>query len=264
MSVSTPRPLVCLLALASTALANPRVPARCHGSQAFVPDWDDAKIKTKPREPAPWGGGDESAPGSTYSAQFQSWPTAKRESFKPNRVYNPNDRTIFNTRSTQEDSFIPPPSYYRPKTSFKPPPKFESVDWQQPITTTAQSTFIRYHGVQKTQCIYPKRAEKEDFQFSSHSTSQDSYQPIPHGYKPREPIYPSKISQVTPGNHAPSNFQTTFQVCGGTHDRYIYGTQRPARPLAPACILRFDLSVLVSLIPAPSSSFSAAVVFHGL
>ena len=180
---------------------------------AFVPDWDPT-IKQKPREPAPWGnpGGPEVAIAtSSYSQHYQKWPSSRMPNFKPKVQYNPDDRTPFNTKSTAQDAFQPPIGH-KQIPSFKPAPKYQSVDWQQPITTTAQSTFIRYGNVPKTVACRPKQQEQATHKFTGRSTQQDSFQSIPTGYKPVQPFYPSSDSQVAPAAHHPSNFQTTFQV----------------------------------------------------
>lgn len=197
---------------------------------AFVPDWDPTK-KQKPREPAPWGnpgGPENSVPTSSYSQHYQKWPSSRMPSFKPKVQYNPADRTPFSTKSTQQDSFQPPIGH-KQIASFKPKPNYQSVDWQQPITTTAQSTYIRYDNVPKTVACRPKGQEHAAHKFSGHSTQQDSFQPIPTGYKPVMPFYPSTDSQVNPENHHPSNFQTTFQASYMAHQVKPY--QKAAKPV---------------------------------
>lgn len=190
----------------------PAVHLRARMAVAFVPDWDPTK-KQKAREPSPWGDDPgQTVPTSSYSQHYQKWPSTRMPNFKPQRVFDPKDRMVFNTRSTQQDSFQAPIGH-KQIASFKPEPKYQSVDWQQPITTTAQSTYIRYENVKRTVACRPKQQERDTTsRFTAHSTSQDSYQPIPSGYKPVPPFYPSSDSQVAPAQHHPSNFQTTFQV----------------------------------------------------
>ena len=92
---------------------------------AFVPDWDPTK-KQKAREPSPWGDDPgQTVPTSSYSQHYQKWPSTRMPNFKPQRVFDPKDRMVFNTRSTQQDSFQAPIGH-KQIASFKPEPKYQT------------------------------------------------------------------------------------------------------------------------------------------
>jgi len=160
-----------------------------------VPDWDPTR-KVKPRDESPFIHATfEQTPTSTYMQHFKdsSSMMRTRAPVRPKPAYPWNEisegsRSL--TRSTAQDSFNPPAPGFKQLPSCKPIREYEPVANLQPLTTTSNSMFTKYMGVQRTLPCRPKIREREDSKFTSRATSQDAYQPIPAGIARREPIYP--------------------------------------------------------------------------
>jgi len=204
-----------------------------------VPDWDCTR-KQRPRTVAPFGdNAGTDVPKSTYSQHFSNrMAVPVMQPIRPPLAYPWNEHKTGPkgqaSRSTQQDSFQPPLRSQQ-LASCKPLTEYKPTDWQTPITTTSSAAYARYANVKRTLPCYPARREEEDFRFTARPTSLDSYQPVPSGFRPPEPVYP--VSAGAFGGGEAKIPETTFRAS------YVKHSVRPyVKALKPTEAMDQNLS----------------------
>ena len=159
--------------------------------------------KPAPKTDAPWGSFNvPSQQQSTASAAFVNFgPPRMREPVKPtnNDVISLHSR--FEGRSTAQDAFTSQGTIMM-RESCKPANEWQTVNWMQPLSTTAGSHFVNYHNVQKAQPFKPKREPPPPTRFDTRSTQQDAFPSRSFAYVPPKPFYPKEQArQDVPFDH---------------------------------------------------------------
>ena len=196
---------------------------------AFVPDWDPSKTKTKPRTAAPFVCDSIDSFVSTYQTHFAQLSTqAPRVPIKPAMAYPWKEASESlggrMPNSTSQDGYQHPPAF-KQAPNFKPPNSWESVPYNESITTTSRTAFVP-HGYAARKPIVPVAQPLNDAKFVTRSTSFDAYKGYTQGRV--MPVYPKSSGTVFNAD-VPSSYETTSRNGYVAHSvkPYIAATKPP-------------------------------------
>lgn len=153
--------------------------------------------KPPPKTEAPWGSFDvPQTQTSTASAAYITYgPPKMREPVRPTGNHVMGQPTRFEGRSTAQDAYANHGTYMM-RTSCKPANDWKTVDWMQPLSTTARAHFVDYQNIQRVQPFRPKREPPPDTKFDTRSTQQDAFPNRNIFTKPPEPFRPKEQERV--------------------------------------------------------------------
>ena len=180
--------------------------------------------KPAPSTNAPWASFDGYAKdnySSTYaSAYIQMGVPKQAQAIRPKAQHPWTSDAKFDTRSTAQDAFLDMKG--KPRESCKPIREYEPIQWSAALTTTAGASYIPYYKPVRREPFRPARREVDGSKFDTRSTSQDSYNPFPSGYRPVRPIYPKE----------PPREDTKFENTTTSRSSYVAHSVQPYVPAA--------------------------------